>query len=149
MDKKIDDKMQQSLMALEMQKGYIESLSSQIEMIEVALNEHIRAKETIDNYINLKEGHELLIPIGANSFIYAKKTKAKKAIVGIGAKISVEEDLEKAQERIDEKIKNLQQNGEELAKQLNEVQQQAATLSEKIKHEMGGTQNVQETKRET
>ena len=54
MDKKIDDKMQQSLMALEMQKGYIESLSSQIEMIEVALNEHIRAKETIDNYINLK-----------------------------------------------------------------------------------------------
>lgn len=149
MKNQVDSKLQQSMVALEMQKGYIESLTNQIEMIQLAMNEHVKAKETLSQYMKLKEGNELLVPIGANSFIYAKKTKAKKAIIGIGANVTIEEDLDKAVERIENKLQNLQKTGDELTQQLANVQQQATALSEKIRKEMEGQQNVQKTKRET
>lgn len=143
----MQNKLEQSLAALEIQKGYIESLTKQIEMIQLTLSEHERAKETIAQYKKLKAGHELLIPIGANNFVFAKKTNAKKAIVGIGANISIEEDLDKANERIEMKLKMLQEKGDELTQQLVNVQQQAQALSEKIRKEMEGRQNVQEAQR--
>lgn len=144
----MQNKLQQSLIALEIQKQYINSLTNQIERVQLAINEHQRAKETLSKYIKLKDGNEILIPIGANSYVFANKTKTNKAIVGIGANVSVEEDLEKAIERIEKKLKILHENGEELTKELANVEQQASLLSEKIRKEIEkGRENVSETKR--
>ena len=98
-----------------------EVLKQNLELINASLIELGVVRETLEQLKNLEEGHEILIPIGANSYIKAKITNKEDVLVGIGAKVVVRKSLEKAKKDVEDKIENIRKVKDEQEKKLNDI----------------------------
>jgi prefoldin alpha subunit len=130
-----DDELQRALSALEIYKMQLESLAQQVHIFQVSLEEAIRARETMKAFLTAKEGDELLIPIGASSFVSAKATGEKKAIVGVGSRVSVEKDLEGAVAFMDGTVKEISDALKRSGDSIAEAETNARNLSLAVQQE--------------
>jgi prefoldin alpha subunit len=110
-------------------------LASNMEMLSMYLQELATSKFTLEGIKNLTTGDEILVPIGASSFVRARIDDTEKVIAGIGANISVDRTIDDAsknlEERItliEEKIKENQETYMNVAERLEELTAQARTL---------------------
>ncbi|MBU6997311.1 MAG: prefoldin subunit alpha [Theionarchaea archaeon] len=80
-------------------------LASNVERLSIYLQELATSRATLEGMQSLKKGDEILVPIGASSFIRARIDDTEKVIVGVGSNVSVDKTLDDAatsmQERID------------------------------------------------
>ncbi len=128
-------RLQQSLMALEMQKSYITSMSRQLEMLASAETDMLRARETLESYGKTGEGTDLMFPVGGGVYVHAKAADTGNAVVGIGSGVSIEEDTGAALERISRQLENIHNEKQELEENLASISQQYEDLSRKVKAE--------------
>ncbi len=98
-----------------------EVLKQNLDLINASLVELGTVRETLEQIEKLEEGHELLIPIGANSYIKAKIANKNDVLVGIGAKVVVRKSIEKAKKDVEEKIENIKKVRDEQEKKLNDI----------------------------
>jgi prefoldin alpha subunit len=130
-----DDELRQALSVLDVYKAQLDALSQQAQILQMSLEETIRARETLKALADAKKGDDILIPIGAASFVSAKASGDKKAIVGIGGRISAEKDLESAVEFMNGSAKEisdaLRKSGESMA----ELEMNAKNLSMAVQQE--------------
>ena len=80
-----------------------------------------------------EEGAEVLIPIGAGSFVWGRVEKADKAIIGIGADVAIELDIGKARELIMGRIMEAEDALRNYSTRLAEVERVLAAYSERIR----------------
>jgi prefoldin alpha subunit len=130
-----DDELRQAMAVLETYNAQLEALNRQIRFLQASLEDAVRARESFKALADAKEGDEILIPVGASSFIPAKVTGRRKAIVGIGSRLSVEKNLDKA-------ISFAETGGNEIAEALRhavgalgEIEKAAADLTAAIQNE--------------
>jgi prefoldin alpha subunit len=128
-----EEDIQQSLMALEMQKSYIATMTRQLEMLLELERGMLEGKEVIEAYSGTEEGTEIMIPVGGGAYIHALSASPKKVIVGVGAGVSVEEDADRALERISGEIEKIRKEKESLENNLKMISQQYENLSRKVK----------------
>lgn len=107
-------------------------LASNVEMLTMYLQEMVTSKLTLEGIQNLKPGDEILVPIGASSFIRARIDDTEKVIVGVGADVSVdrasEDAVQNLEERISltqERIKENQENYMKVTAKLEELNAEA------------------------
>lgn len=115
-----DAEFRQALAALDAYKNQLNALTQQSQLLQMSYEETMSASQTISAVVNAKEGDEIMVPVGASTFITAKVSSAPKAVVGIGNKVSVEKSLEDA-------IGYMKANLEEITdalKKLNESMQE-------------------------
>jgi prefoldin alpha subunit len=91
------------------------------------------AKETMTRFQKGGKGSEILVPVGANAFLFAEIKDPDKAILGIGSDITVEEDIGEAMKRLDGKIEDLNTALKSLAEKIVEVSQKAEEKSEIVR----------------
>ena len=130
-----DDELRQALSVLEAYKSQLEALAQQAQLFQMSLEEALRARETMKAFLNAKEGDELLIPVGALSFVSARATGDKKAIVGIGSRISVEKDLDSAVAYMDETVKDITEALKKSGETIGEMETSARNLSLAVQQE--------------
>jgi prefoldin alpha subunit len=130
-----DDEFRQALAALDMYQAQLESLARQVQIFQVSLEETIRARETVKAFLNTKEGDELLIPIGAASFVTAKATGDNRAIVGVGSRMSVEKDLDGAVAFLEETVKEITEALKKSTESINDMESKARNLSAAVQQE--------------
>jgi len=123
------------LKSLEIQKKYIESYQSQLRIIDTNINELKRAKETIEGYTKLEENEEILVPVGANMFVFGKIADTRKVLSHVGANILVKENATKALERLTNRIHSLSEIKEKMEKELSSVVEQYRNLSRKVEEQ--------------
>lgn len=120
--------------AVETAKAQLEGLIRQRELIQMAVEEHVRARETIRNVSKSAPGEDILMPIGADTYIHAKVSEVRDAVVGVGSGVSIQqkaEDAEKAmQARIDDLSQAFQKVSERAAQTEAFVQEMTAKLQE-------------------
>ncbi len=120
--------------AVESAKAQLEGLVRQRELIQMAVEEHVRARETIRNVLKSTPGDDVLIPIGADAYIHAKVSEKREAVVGVGSGVSIQrgpEDAEKLlQERIDDLTQAFQKVSERAVQTEAFVQETTAKLQE-------------------
>lgn len=120
---------------LETARTQLDALVKQQQLIQLAVEEHVRARETIKALSKGSKGDEVLIPIGADSYIHAQISDNRNAVVGIGSTVSIRRSPEEAEKILDEKIDELSRAfkavGERAAKTEAFVQQ----LSEKVQQQ--------------
>ena len=134
----MDEKeLQQSLRTLELYKAQMESLDQQYEFMAVTLKETTKAKETMEAYKKVEEGSEMLTPIGGSSFVFTKAAGTDKAIVGIGADMAVETDIDDAISRFEDRIKEVEEAMKSLNKRYSDVAGVASELAAKIQSTYG------------
>ena len=124
---------EQGIATLEALKVNIDNIQKQLATVELSLQEHSRAIETMENYREMSDD-EILVPIGAGVFIGARIT-GKKALISIGNDLFTELPLDK----IIEKLKDRKQELEKLQAKLNEdmykLQENYALLSAKVEED--------------
>ncbi len=130
-----DDELRQMLALMESYKNRTEALSRQVSVLRSTLDEVNMANESIKTLMAAKEGDEILIPIGASSFMTVKASSNKNIIVGIGSGISAEKTPEDANKYMEANAAELTEALKKTVEALNEVQQALTTVSEAVQQE--------------
>ncbi len=89
-------------------RAQIEALERQAMLLDSSISEHASVRETLIRYKDVKKEDELLIPIGANTYIHARAKKNDSSIIGIGANIFIEKSIDDIVEIIQKKIGDFQ-----------------------------------------
>jgi prefoldin alpha subunit len=126
-----EEEIQKSLVDLESYRVQLEGLGRQDELLRASLEEHMRARETMMNYKGGKE-KEILVPIGANSFLFAKIVDPSKAIVGIGTNLTVEEPIDRAIEKLDKRIGMIEDADRKIMERITGINEKATVLSQQV-----------------
>lgn len=88
-----EQQLRQTISALDISRAQLENVSRQQELLRGSLEEHLRAKETVENFTKTAENEEILIPVGAGVFIHAKVGSKTTGVANIGAGVMMEKDL--------------------------------------------------------
>jgi len=124
--------LQQSVMYLEYLKEQIVVLKEQFEILDLAIKEHHQAIETLNDFENLGKNNQILVPIGADSLVFAKVVDHSKVIMNIGSGLAMEEKLETAIEKLNSRIKRIEENKNKIQTTIENLQQQATMLTSSI-----------------
>lgn len=85
----------------------LNDFQSRIEIISAQIQDHINASVTMNNLKN-EQGHDALIPIGAQIYIRGTINDTSKVLIGLGAGISVEKTVEQANADLEARVSNMQ-----------------------------------------
>jgi prefoldin alpha subunit len=128
-----EEELEKGIATLEILKAQITNLQKQIEALEVSIQEHIRARETLENYLKM-ENDEILVPVGAGVLISAKVEK-KKGLITIGNELYTELSIEKIIDKLKERQKDLENLQIKLSTDIKKLQENYAILSAKVEQD--------------
>lgn len=120
---------------LETAKTQLDALMKQQQLIQMAVEEHVRARETIKSLSKGTPGDDVLIPIGADSYIHAKISDNRNAIVGVGSNTSIRRSPEEAEKILDEKIDELSRAFKTVTDRAAQTEAMIQELSEKVQQQ--------------
>jgi prefoldin alpha subunit len=80
---------QRLMVEYEQHKAQIEALQEGIGLIDASLVQMDATIESLEGVTTLGKDNNVLLPVGSNSFLSARITDTKNAIVGIGADVAV------------------------------------------------------------
>ena len=130
-----DNELRQAIAAMESYKERVEALSRQVQVLRVSLEEVTMSSDALKAFKNAKEGDEIMVPVGASSFITVKVTSNRNVVVGIGSNISVEKDIDDAISYMDANNAEIAEALKKSAEALNEAQQALTTISNAVQQE--------------
>jgi len=117
---------------LENAKAQLEGLAKQQQLIQLAVEEHVRARETIKQMSARGPGEEMLVPIGADSYIYARVSDDRGAVVGVGTGVSIKRTPEEAEKILDSKIDELSRAFKSITDRAAQTEAAIQELSQKV-----------------
>lgn len=130
-----DDEFRQALATLETMKVQLDAMAQQARFFQLSLEETMRAHDTLDAFAKAKEGDEVLVPAGASSFVIATVTSKRKAVVGIGNKVSIDMDLDEAAKYMADSANEVKDAIQKLNENMRQMDSQARSLSMSIQQE--------------
>ena len=130
-----DNELRQALAVMETYKERVEALTRQVQVLRVSLEEVTLTSTALNAFKDAKEGDEIMVPVGASSFITVKVTGNKNVVVGIGSNISVEKTTEDAIGYMEANIAEISEALKKSADMLNESQQALTNLSNAVQQE--------------
>ena len=98
------------------------------------------AAESLKAFKDAKEGDEILVPVGASTFIPVQVTGNRKVIVGIGSNISVEKDAAESVDYMDANSAEINEALKKSVDALNEAQNALTTVSTTVQQEYANRQ---------
>lgn len=135
-----EQELRQAMATLDLFRAQLESIAENMQLIQVSLEELARARETLAQYKGAGEDSEILVPIGGNSFVFAKVASNSKAIVGIGTGVSVEKSMDEAIQTMESRADELVETMKKLSERRNVLEAQATQLSQAVQQEMQALQ---------
>ena len=130
-----DNELRQALAVMETYTERVEALTRQVQVLRVSLEEVTLTSTALNAFKDAKEGDEIMVPVGASSFITVKVTGNKNVVVGIGSNISVEKTTEDAIGYMEANIAEISEALKKSADMLNESQQALTNLSNAVQQE--------------
>ncbi|MFY9605560.1 MAG: prefoldin subunit alpha [Thermoplasmata archaeon] len=127
-----EQQVRDTYMMLESAKAQVEGLARQQELIQLAVDEHVRARETIKQIAKGVADDEILVPLGADSYIHARISNNKNAIVGVGSGVSIRRSPEEAEKILDSKIDDLSRAFKSIAEKAAQTEALIQELTEKV-----------------
>ncbi|RLG35015.1 prefoldin subunit alpha [Methanosarcinales archaeon] len=123
---------QSLVLRLRQYQAQAETTSQEMVFVRQAIGEHEKAIETIKQLKRMKAGDEMIVPIGANSYIYVTLGNTDKIIVRIGGGVSAEKDPDSSMEYLKEKKKELENSQREMAGVLQRIEQEAQKIQTRL-----------------
>jgi prefoldin alpha subunit len=144
--KKLASKDEEELRRLTVELRFYEqtadALQSRMNMVSAVITDLTVAGVTLSTLEAEKEGSELLVPVGGNSYIKARLDNPNSLIVGMGAGVSVEktfaeskEILKNRQEDLEKTRASMQQQFVQVVDKTKELRDSIESLVEKMRGE--------------
>jgi len=130
-----EGKFREDYALLETAKNQLDALVKQQQLIQMAIEEHVRARETVKSLTKGSPGDDLLIPIGADSYIYAKVSDNRDAVVGVGSATSIRRSPEEAEKILDSKIDDLSRAFKTVSDRAAQTEAYIQDLSDKVQQQ--------------
>jgi len=127
-----EEDLSRTMEELEMAKARLENLTKEAELLQMSLNEHMRAVATIRSFINLPEGREVLVPIGAGAFIPARSHGTDWALVGIGAGVTQQKKFDDAISSLEKEAAEIELEERKILQEMRAIEKQAAMLNQRV-----------------
>jgi len=121
-------KIEQMVLELNQQQANADVLRTNVEAVEAQINQITITGVTLDGINKAEEGQDILLPIGSNSFVFATLQNVQKIILGIGSDVAIETSIEKAQEKLAERLQELRGISTTLQNQLRTTLQRIEEL---------------------
>ncbi len=84
-----------------------EALQKNLEMVEASLGELEMVVKSLEEIKDQGKDNEILVPLGADSYVSSKIIDTQKIILGIGAGVAVKKPIEDAKKDLETRIKEL------------------------------------------
>ena len=130
-----DEELRQAMQALDGYEKQLENINRQARLLQNTRDEATRASRTMQALESAKPGDEILVPIGSSCLVTVQVSEKKKAIIGVGSKVSVEKDFPEAVEYLDQNIKELNDAIQKTIAAMQEVQGYVEELTAAIQNE--------------
>ncbi len=121
-------KIEQMVLELNQLQANADVLRTNVEAVEGQINQITITGVTLDGINKAEEGQDILLPIGSNSFVFATLQNVQKIILGIGSDVAIETSIEKAQEKLAERLQELRGISTTLQNQLRTTLQRIEEL---------------------
>ena len=121
---------EQGIATLEAIKVHIDNIQKQIATIDLSIQEHDRAIDTMENYSKM-EDEEILVPVGAGVFIGAR-VRDKKALITIGNSLYTELPPEEIVDKLKKRKEDLEKLKAKLTEDLYKLEENYALLSAQV-----------------
>ena len=136
-----EQELRQALGAMEVNKAQLESITEQQQLIQMSIEELTRAKVTLTDFIKSEVGDDVLIPVGSASFVKAKVSDNKNALIGVGTGITSREAHRGSMMLIEKRLEEMLDAGKKLHESRQIIEMKASQLSHVLEAEyqrMGG-----------
>lgn len=124
-----EQQLRQIITTLDMRRSQLDNITRQQEMIRASIEEHLRAKETLESYSKTDEDEEMLVPVGAGVFIRVRAGKNEKAITAVGSGVLMERNMAEISTRLEARIDDIRKTAEELGAQAEKISSAIEELS--------------------
>ena len=135
-----EEEITRNLTLIEYFKQQLESIEMQLQYLQSTLVEYQRAKMTVEHLSAVDDNSDILLPIGAGTFVNASLKNASNVLIGVGAGIVIEKTVDEALGKLDERMQRIQENLEKMASLGQKIQSDAEDLSRKTQQMMEETQ---------
>ena len=125
-------RVQEDLYRLEAYRSQLNQLIQQHQLLTASRAEHLRARESLEGLDRLAPGTELLIPLGADSFLRGTAAPEAHVLVGIGSGVVVELERPKVSELLAQRLKRLDQASEELEGQIRTLDERLQIINQRL-----------------
>ena len=136
---KEEDIVRQLASEIRILEGSIGVLQSRLDIVRGAINEVTLAFNTLEGMKNLQNGDSTLVPVGAGSYIRMQVADSKKIVMGIGAGVAVEKDVEGSVEELKGRLQDLDKARTSIQQQLDQTatryQQDREALEELLRRQ--------------
>ena len=129
--------MDEALARLDAMRRQVELGSRNLEFAEAMLAETRRAHATLVALASANEGDEILLPVGASTFVTAKVTSPSSVLLGVGSGYSAQRPTQEAAALLEQKQKDLESECDRIGRDLMELRHAADELQDAIESAMG------------
>lgn len=118
---KREEQLRRLILEYQLMQGTAQLLQQRYELIQSTITELQVAESSLRSLKETQLGANILVPVGGNTFVNAKLGALDKVIVGIGASVSVDMDVDKAIENITERLKEVEKSFQAIQQQLEQI----------------------------
>ena len=116
-----EETLKKLLVEIRMMEGSANLIQSRLRIVGSALEETSIAMNTLEGVKGCPKGTEVLVPVGAGSFICAELSDVEKAITGVGAGVCIEKSIESSTTDLKERQGELEKLSASLRQQLEQL----------------------------
>jgi prefoldin alpha subunit len=117
---------------LQLMQGSVETLQQRLQILQTAITDLGVADASIGALKEAEEGAPILLPAGGGTFVNAVLGDLSHVIVGIGADVSVEMDLDEAQEDVSGRLEEVEGASQSVQQQLGQILSQMQVHQDRL-----------------
>lgn len=130
-----DNELRQALALVDAYKDRVETMTRQVQVLRMSLEEVGVALESVRAFKDAKDGEVIMVPVGASCFIHVMVTGDRSAVTNIGSGISVQKTADEAVEYLEANQAEISEALKRAMEALNEAQQNLSVMSETVQQE--------------
>lgn len=116
-----EDQFRRVVYELQLMDGSVQVLQQRMQILSAALADLRLAQQSLNDLKNVDAKTPILIPVGGGTFVNAELGEMKKVIVGVGADVSVEMELDKAIADISSRLEEVEKAQAAVDQQLTQI----------------------------
>ena len=125
-----EEQIRELIANIQVNQQRMEALQQQASLVQMSLTDLDNALKALTTLEGKGEDQELLVPIGAGSFVHAKLADPDKVIIGLGAGVSVEKNFADSKGIIQSRRGELEKAMLETTSVMDQVAQELARLQQ-------------------
>lgn len=127
-----DQQVQEDLVRLDAYRNQLNAMLQQFQYLASSRAEHLRARESLEGLDRTGPSPDLLIPVGAETFVPGTPKGESRVYLGVGSGVVVELERPKVAEILAQRVARIDQAAQELEGQMRTLEERIQILTDRL-----------------